>query len=40
MFDVERGMAQEPMHVNRASSRVDLQYINLFHVAAVTSGSL
>ena len=33
-------MALEPVHVNRASSRVDFGYTELFRVAVVTSGSL
>ena len=33
-------MALEPMQLNRASSRVDLGYTELFRVAVVTSGSL
>ena len=40
VFDGEHGMALEPMQGNRATSRVDLWYTELFHVAAVTSGSL
>ena len=40
LFDVERSMALEPMHMNQASSRVDLRYTELFCIAAVTSGSL
>ena len=40
VFDGEHGMALEPMQGNQASSRVDLWYTELFHVAAVTSGSL
>ena len=40
MFDGERGMALEPMQGNWASSQVDLDYTELFHVAAVTSRSL
>ena len=32
-------MALEPMQGNKASSQVDLGYTDLFHVAAVTSGS-
>ena len=40
IFDGERGMPLEPMQGNRASSRVDLGYTELFRVAAVTSGSL
>ena len=37
MFDVERGMSVEPMQGNRASSRVDLGYIELVRLPAVTS---
>ena len=40
MFDGELGMALEQMQGNQASSRVDLEYTELYHVAAVTSGSL
>ena len=40
MFDGECGMALEPMQGNRVSSRVDLDYTDLFCIAAVTSGSL
>ena len=39
MYDVEHEMALEPMQGNRASSQVDLGYIELFHVPAVTSVS-
>ena len=39
-FDVEGGMDLEPMQGNWASSQVDLDYTELFHVAAVTSRSL
>ena len=38
-FDGELGMALEPMQGNRASSRVDLGYTEIFHVPLVTSGS-
>ena len=40
LLDVDRRMALEPMQGNRASSRVDLCYMELFLGAAVTSGSL
>ena len=40
MFHGEYGMALEPMQENRVSSRVDLGYTELFHVASVTSVSL
>ena len=40
MFDVECGMGLEPLHVNGASSQVDLRYTKLFRVPAVTSESL
>ena len=40
LLDEESGMALEPMQGNQASSRVDLQYTDLFLIAAVTSGSL
>ena len=36
MYDVEHGMTLEPMQENRASSRVDLGYTELFHIPAVT----
>ena len=39
VFNGECGMALEPMQGNKASSQVDLGYTELFHVAAVTSGS-
>ena len=39
MYDVECRMALEPMQRNRASSRVDLVYTELFHIPAVTSVS-
>ena len=39
MFDEESRMALEPMQGNRASSRVDLGYTELFHIAVVTSVS-
>ena len=37
LYDVERGMAMEPMQVNYASSCVDLGYTNLFCIPEVTS---
>ena len=37
MFNVECGMALEPMQGNRAYSGVDLGYTDLFHIAVVTS---
>ena len=37
MYDVERGMALEPMRGNQASSRVDFAYTELFCIPAVTS---
>ena len=40
VFDGEHEMAVEPMQGNWASSRVVLGYMELFHVAAGTSGSL
>ena len=40
VYDVEPGMALEPMHVNRASSRVALGYTKLLPFAVVTSESL
>ena len=40
VVDGERRMGLEPMQGNWASSRVDLGYMELFHVAAVTSGFL
>ena len=39
VYDVEGGMAMEPMQGKWASSRVDLGYTELFHVPAVTSVS-
>ena len=39
MFDGECGINLEPMQGNRASSRVNFGYTELFHVAVVTSGS-
>ena len=40
LYDGEHTMALEPMQGNRASSRGDLEYTELFHLATVTSGSL
>ena len=40
LFDGEGVIALEPMQGNGASSRVDLWYTELFHIAAVTSGYL
>ena len=37
MYDVELGIALEPMQVHRDSSRVDLVYTKLFLIPAVTS---
>ena len=39
VYDVERGMAQESMQGNLASSRVNLGYTELFPIPAVTSVS-
>ena len=39
VYDVEHGMALEPMQGKRASSRIDLGYTELFHVPTVTSVS-
>ena len=39
LYDVERGMSVEPMQGNRASSRFDLGYTELFPFPAVTSVS-
>ena len=39
VYDVERGMALEPMQGNQASSRVDVGYTELFCIHAVTSVS-
>ena len=36
MYDVEHGMALEPMQENRHSYRVDLEYTELFLIHAVT----
>ena len=40
VFDGKCGMDLESMQGNRVSSRVAFGYIELFHVAVVTSGSL
>ena len=37
VYDGEQGIALEPMQGNRALSRVDLRYPELFHIPAVTS---
>ena len=37
MYDVEHGMALEPMKGNRASSGVDFGYTELFRIPVVTS---
>ena len=37
VFDGEQGIALEPMQGNRAESRVDLFYPELFHIPVVTS---
>ena len=39
VYDVERGMALDPMEWNQASSRVDLEYTKIFRLLAVTSVS-
>ena len=39
VYDVEHGIALEPMLGNRASSRVDLGYTGLFRIPVVTSVS-
>ena len=39
VYDGEQGIALEPMQGNRAYSRVDLGYPELFHIPAVTSVS-
>ena len=39
MYDVESGMALEPIQGNQASSRVDLWYTELLHIPAVISVS-
>ena len=39
MYDVERGMAVEPIQRNQASPRVDLSYTEVFRIAVVTSVS-
>ena len=40
MFNVEHGMALEPMQGNRASYGVELGYTDLFCIAVVTSVSI
>ena len=40
VYDVEHGMALEPMQGKRASSRVDLVYIEIFCIRVVTLGSI
>ena len=40
VFDGERRMALEPMQGNRASSRCDLGYTELFRVPVGISGSI
>ena len=40
MYDVERGMAPDPMQGKPASSQVDLGYTKTFCVPVVTSVSL
>ena len=37
LYSVKHGIAMEPMKGNRASSRVDLGYIELVRLPAVTS---
>ena len=37
VYDVESGMAVDPMQGTRASSRVDLEYSRLFLITEVTS---
>ena len=37
VYDVEQGISLEPMRGNRAESRIDLAYPELFHIPAVTS---
>ena len=39
VYDVEWGIALEPMQGIRASSRIDLEYTELFRIPAVTSVS-
>ena len=39
MYDVEHGVALEPMQGNRVSSRVDFSYTKLFRIPVVTSVS-
>ena len=40
LYDVEHGIAMEPMKGKWASSRVDLGYTELFCIPEVTAGSL
>ena len=40
VYDVERGMAMEPIQGKWASSRVDLGYTELFCISEVTAVSL
>ena len=40
VFDGERKMALEPMQGNQTSSPINLGYNKLFHIVALTSGSL
>ena len=37
LYDVERGMAMEPMQGKRASSQIDLWYTELFWIPEVIS---
>ena len=37
LYDVEHGLAMEPMKGKRASSRVDFGYTELFYIPEVTS---
>ena len=39
IYDVEQGIAMEPMHGNQVSFPVDLGYSELFHITVVTSVS-
>ena len=39
VYDVERGMALEPVQGNQASSRLDLWYTEVFHIPVLTSVS-
>ena len=40
MFDGQYGMTLDPMQGNLASSQVDLDYTEVFGIAALNSGSL